>query len=477
MIKAKLTPKALFFKSRNKHWDSVYVYSRKSFNSFYHYLLGRVYSFIIPSESRILELGCGRGELLAALAPSFGVGIDFSPTAIRQAREKHPNLQFIEMNAEELDLPPQTFDFIILSDLVNDLWDIQSTLERLRPYCHPRTRLILNFHSHLWQGPLRLARRLGLATPLLRQNWVTVGDIRQLFTLSGFDALKSWSEILIPLGIPGADLVNRYLPKISPFRWLALTNFVIGLPVDLETNRTPTCSVIVAARNEEGHIEELFQRTPELGPGGTELIFVEGNSKDDTFGEIERAMARHPERNCRLYKQPGKGKGDAVRTGFAAASGDIFMILDADMTVPPEDLTVFYRAIASGKGEFINGVRLVYPMEDKAMRFFNLLGNKFFAFAFTWLLGQQMRDTLCGTKVIWRRDYDRLVANRSYFGDFDPFGDFDLLFGAAKLNLKITELPIRYHTRQYGETNISRWSHGVLLLRMVIFAARRIKFF
>ncbi|MFZ4795770.1 MAG: glycosyltransferase [Blastocatellia bacterium] len=477
MIKAKLTPKALFFKSRNKHWDSVYVYSRKSFNSFYHYLLGRVYSFIIPSESRILELGCGRGELLAALAPSFGVGIDFSPTTIRQAREKHPNLQFIEMNVEELDLPPQTFDFIILSDLVNDLWDIQSTLERLRPYCHPRTRLILNFHSHLWQGPLRLARRLGLATPLLCQNWVTVGDIRQLFTLSGFDALKSWSEILIPLGIPGADLVNRYLPKISPFRWLALTNFVIGLPVDLETNRTPTCSVIVAARNEEGHIEELFQRTPELGPGGTELIFVEGNSKDDTFGEIERAMARHPERNCRLYKQPGKGKGDAVRTGFAAASGDILMILDADMTVPPEDLTVFYRAIASGKGEFINGVRLVYPMEDNAMRFFNLLGNKFFAFAFTWLLGQQMRDTLCGTKVIWRRDYDRLVANRSYFGDFDPFGDFDLLFGAAKLNLKITELPIRYHTRQYGETNISRWSHGLLLLRMVIFAARRIKFF
>jgi SAM-dependent methyltransferase len=477
LMSLETTPKTVFLRDRQAHWEKISGENAPTLGKYYHRTLTRIYQFIIPRGSRVLELGCGKGQLLAALAPAVGVGIDFSPSAVRVAQESHPQLHFIEMNAEELNLPAETFDFIILSDLVNDLWDIQSTLEKLQSYCHPRTRIILNFHSHLWQGPLRLARRLGLATPLLRQNWVTVGDIRQLFTLSGFETLKHWSEMIVPLAIPGANLINRYLPKISPFRWLALTNFVIGLPVNLETNRTPTCSVIVAARNEEGHIEELFQRTPELGPGGTELIFVEGNSKDDTYGEIERAIARHPERNSRLLKQPGKGKGDAVRTGFAAASGDILMILDADMTVPPEDLHVFYRAIASGKGEFINGVRLVYPMEDKAMRFFNLLGNKFFAFAFTWLLGQQMRDTLCGTKVIWRRDYERLVANRSYFGDFDPFGDFDLLFGAAKLNLKITELPIRYHTRQYGETNISRWSHGLLLLRMVLFAARRIKFF
>jgi hypothetical protein len=165
-----------------------------------------------------------------------------------------------------------------------------------------------------------------------------------------------------------------------------------------------------------------------------------------------------------------------VRLGFTKAAGDILMILDADLTVAPRDLPRFFEAIASGQGEFINGVRLVYPMEDEAMRFFNLVGNKFFSWAFSWLLGQPIKDTLCGTKVLWRTDYERIAANRSYFGDFDPFGDFDLLFGAAKLNLKIVEIPIRYAARRYGTTNIERWKHGWILLRMVLFAARRIKF-
>jgi glycosyltransferase involved in cell wall biosynthesis len=165
-----------------------------------------------------------------------------------------------------------------------------------------------------------------------------------------------------------------------------------------------------------------------------------------------------------------------VRLGFQHAQGDILMILDADLTVPPEDLPRFYNALYKGRAEFINGVRLVYPMEKEAMRFLNLLGNKFFSLVFSWLLGQPIKDTLCGTKALWKTDYERIAANRSYFGDFDPFGDFDLLFGAAKLNLKIIEVPIRYRERTYGTTNISRWKHGWLLLRMVFFALRRIKF-
>jgi glycosyltransferase involved in cell wall biosynthesis len=300
--------------------------------------------------------------------------------------------------------------------------------------------------------------------------------MQNLLTLEGFELLRDWSEIVVPLPLPGAYWFNRFFAKVVPFHWLALTNILVARPTGRPVTEQPSCTVVVAARNEEGHIDELFDRIPELGPK-TEIIFVEGNSKDDTYGAIERAIKAHPKRDCRLLKQPGKGKGDAVRTGFSAATGDILMILDADMTVLPEDLPRFYEAIASGKGEFINGVRLVYPMEDEAMRFFNLVGNKFFAAAFSWLLGQPIRDTLCGTKVMWRKDYERLVANRAYFGDFDPFGDFDLLLGAAKLNLKILEVPVRYHSRRYGETNISRWRHGVLLLRMVIFASRRIKFF
>lgn len=250
---------------------------------------------------------------------------------------------------------------------------------------------------------------------------------------------------------------------------------MLARPLHKTVLQNPTVSVIVAARNESGHIEELMARIPEMG-GGTEIIFVEGNSTDDTYEAIERSIVVHPDRNCKLLKQPGKGKGDAVRAGFDIAKGDILMILDADITVPPEDLSRFYDLMVKGSAEFVNGVRLVYPMNDDAMRFANLLGNKFFSWAFSWLLGQPIRDTLCGTKVLWRSDYQRIADNRSYFGDFDPFGDFDLLFGAARLNLKIMEVPIRYRARRYGETNISRWSHGWLLLKMVAFAARRIKF-
>ena len=233
--------------------------------------------------------------------------------------------------------------------------------------------------------------------------------------------------------------------------------------------------MVVPARNEAGNIPAIFSRIPEMG-GLTELLLIEGHSTDDTYAVMELEASRHPERHCTLLRQTGTGKGDAVRTAFDQALGDILMILDADLTVAPEDLPRFYEALVSGKGEFINGVRLVYPLEDRAMRFFNFLGNKFFSLAFSWLLGQPVKDTLCGTKVIWKKDYETLSANRSYFGNFDPFGDFDLLFGAAKLGLKIIDLPIRYRQRIYGTTNIQRWKHGWLLLRMVGFAAGKIKF-
>ena len=274
-----------------------------------------------------------------------------------------------------------------------------------------------------------------------------------------------------------ASVANRYLVRFWPFKYLALTNFIVAQSriVEPTVGRRPIVSVIVPARNEAGNIAEIFERTPEMG-SKTELIFVEGHSTDATLNEIEAEMARNPNKLCRLFRQKETGKGDAVRTGFANARGDILIILDADLTVPPEVLPRFLEVLCSGKGEFANGVRLVYPMEKHAMRFFNLLGNKFFSVAFSWLLGQPIKDTLCGTKALWKSDYERIAANRHYFGDFDPFGDFDLLFGAAKLNLRIVEIPIRYGNRKYGKTNIRRWSHGWPLLRMVFFAARKIKF-
>jgi glycosyltransferase involved in cell wall biosynthesis len=235
-----------------------------------------------------------------------------------------------------------------------------------------------------------------------------------------------------------------------------------------------TVSVIIPCRNERGNIDGAVRRLPSLG-AHTEVIFVEGHSRDGTLEECHRVKAAYPERTISVLVQDGMGKGDAVRRGFAEAQGDVLMILDADLSVPPEELTKFFEAIVEGKGEFINGSRMVYPMERDAMRFLNYLGNKFFSRAFTYVLEQRLRDTLCGTKVLWREDYEKIAAGRAYFGEFDPFGDFDLLFGAAKLNLKIVEIPIHYRDRTYGTTQISRFRHGWLLLKMTVYAMRRIK--
>jgi hypothetical protein len=367
---------------------------------------------------------------------------------------------------------------VILSDLVNDLWDVEVVLQQLQALTRPDSRLILNFYSRVWEVPLDTTRALGLSKPLLEQNWLTVQDLDNLLRLADFEVTRRWDEILLPMRLGGLEaFANRFLARLWPLEHAALTHFVVARPSPRPRNETrePLVSVIVPARNEQGNVAAIFDRTPELGRG-TELVFVEGHSTDDTLATIEREMAHHPDQRCQLLHQTGVGKGDAVRLGFEHARGDVLMILDADLTVAPEDLPRFLEALESGKGEFINGVRLVYPMQKQAMRFFNLLGNKFFSLAFSWLLGQSIKDTLCGTKVLWARDYRRIAAQRAYFGDFDPFGDFDLLFGAAKLNLKIVDMPIRYRERTYGTTNIQRWRHGWLLLRMVAFAARRIKF-
>jgi len=461
---------------RLNYWDNINTCLPRAWSNYYRNKITSTYRQLVPENSAVLELGCGQGDLLCALKPSHGLGIDFSKPAIDRAMSIHPHLEFILADAQNVDLGERVFDYIIVSELVNDVWDVQTLLETLKKYCNPSTRIIFNFYSHLWNIPLAIASKIGMASPKLAQNWLAPQDMRNLLEISGFQPLRHWTEVLIPIKVPFiSDFSNRYLAKISPFRFLSMANFMVARPIAEPLTIKPSVSVIVAARNESGHINELISRIPEMG-AGTEIIFVEGHSSDDTYEAIERAIASNPDKQCKLIKQQGQGKGDAVRAGFDLAKGDVLMILDADITVPPEDLPRFYALIANGEAEFVNGVRLVYPMEGDAMRFANLIGNKFFSWAFSWLLGQSIRDTLCGTKVLWREDYKRIAANRSYFGDFDPFGDFDLLFGAARLNLKILEVPIRYRARRYGETNISRWKHGWLLLRMVAFAARRIKF-
>lgn len=466
-----------YTRARIAHWDRVARQHAPApdWSAAYHRRLQTVYRSLVAPGQRVLEVGCGQGDLLDALRPSVGVGVDFSAEMVRRARARHPYLRFVQADAHRLEFR-ERFDVVILSDVVNDLWDVQLAFEQLKQVTGPRSRLILNFYSRLWEAPLGAARAVGLARPLLEQNWLTVQDVDNLLRLADFEVTRCWDEILLPADVPLLEgLANQYLAHVWPLDVAALTHFVVARPLPRPEEARPLVSVIVPARNEAGNIPSIFERTPEMGRG-TELVFVEGHSKDDTYAAIEREMARHPERRAQLLRQTGKGKGDAVRLGFSRARGEVLMILDADLTVAPEDLPRFLDALLSGKGDFINGVRLVYPMEKQAMRLFNLIGNKLFSLAFSWLLGQSIKDTLCGTKVLRSSDYQRLAAQRAYFGDFDPFGDFDLLFGAAKLNLKIVDLPIRYRERTYGTTNIQRWRHGWLLLQMVAFAARRIKF-
>lgn len=465
--------------SRRNHWDRIarQLENWQGWSAYYHLRLAMVYRHITVPHQSILEIGCGQGDLLAALQPTLGVGVDFSHEMIQRAKKHHPNLHFVEADAHSLCFEAQ-FDVVIFSDLLNDLWDVQAVLEELSPLVHPRTRVIINSYNRLWEIPLALASRFHLAKPNLVQNWLTVEDTINLLDLSGFELIQHWEEILWPFSTPILSAFsNRFLVRLWPFRYLALTNVIVARPKakPLVAQKDVTVSVIIPARNEAGNIDAIFRRVPEMGRE-TELIFVEGHSKDNTCEVIDRCIIANKHRKTKLLIQDGEGKGDAVRKGFEHASGEVLMILDADLTVPPEDLLRFLRALISGNGEFVNGVRLVYPLEDQSMRFINLTGNKFFSLAFTWLLGQPIKDTLCGTKVLWRKDYELLKANRVYFGDFDPFGDFDLLLGAAKQRLKIVDMPIRYRSRTYGDSNIQRWKHGFLLLRMLGFAAKSLKF-
>ena len=429
----------------------------------------------MPEGKRVLELGCGHGDLLAALRPAYGVGIDFSSSAILAAKARHPHLNFIEMDTQHLKLD-ETFDYIICSDLVNELWDVQAVFASLGPLCHPQTRLLLNLHSNLWQSPRQLATKMGIARPQMIQNWLTPEDTANLLYLADFEVVRTSSEVLWPVRTPLWDsFCNRVLVKMWPCSFFGLTNLFIARPKPKRPLPESIVSVIVPARDEAGNIQAIFDRIPDMGRG-TELIFVEGGSTDSTYETIQREMKLRERPLTQLLRQTGKGKGDAVRLGFANATGDVLMILDSDLTVAPEDLPRFYEAWRMGKGDFINGVRMVYPMEERAMRFLNLVGNKFFSLAFSYLLGQKVKDTACGTKVLSKADYGPIVKNRTYFGDFDRFGDWDLLFGAAKFNLKIVDLPIRYRERVYGESKMQRWHIGILLLRMVMVGLRKLKF-
>jgi ubiquinone/menaquinone biosynthesis C-methylase UbiE len=451
----------------------------RQFNAAYHEDDLKFMRFLIPPGKRVLEVGCGTGDLLAALQPSHGVGVDFGTQTLSRARQRHPGLTFILGDVEEpatLEGIEGPFDYIVIADTIGMFEDIDGTLRLINRFCAPSTRVVISYYSHLWEPVLKTAEAVGLRRKQPKINYIATTDFLNLMDLADFEVISREQRQLLPQHWFGlGPFINRFIAPLPAIRKLCLRTYLVGRPVRLFPERKFSASILIPCRNERGNIENAILRMPRFG-SAQEILFVEGNSNDGTFEECERVRdAYKGDWDITVLKQEGRGKGDAVRKGFAAAKNDVLMILDADLTMPPEALPKYHTVIESGKADFVNGTRLIYPMEDDAMRPLNFIANRFFAYMFSYLVNTRLTDTLCGTKALLRKDYETLAKERSYFGNFDPFGDFDLIFGAAKQNLKIIETPIHYKARTFGETQISRFRDGWLLLKMVWFAYRKLK--
>ena len=434
---------------------------------------------VIPKGARLLEIGCGNGDLLDKLKPSIGVGLDISSMMIEEARKRHPRMTFVRGNVEDADWIEAVggpFDYILLSDAIGHLYDIQRALENVQCVMSRHTKLVVTFVNRWWEPAARLYIALGLAMPRPKQNWLSRTDFHNVLALTRYEVISHQMRELSPRRLLGVgSLLNKVIAPLPPIDRLCWRVYLVARSLNYSTPDPRSVTVLVPCRNERGNIEPCVQRLPEMGNAKTEILFVEGNSTDGTYEECLRVRDAYPDINIRVVKQTGKGKGDAVRLGFMEASGDVVMILDSDLTVPPEYMPRVYAAVTDGHAEFVNCTRLVYPMEDGAMQTLNYIANRLFARFLSYLLNQRLSDTLCGTKALFREDFLKIEDERQRCGSLDPFGDFDLLLGAARLNLRMAEIPVRYEARTYGETQIRRFSDGLRLLHMVWQAFRRLK--
>jgi len=428
----------------------------------------------VSEGARVLEIGCGSGDFLASLHPSYGVGLDSAPSMVQLAAIRHPQLKFIHGNVEDREWIAHVggpFDFVILSDVIGFLFDIQYALESLQDVMSRQTRLIVTFYNRWFEPAARAYILSGLAMPRPQQNWLSQTDLVNVLNLAGFEVVRFhrsefWPRRAFGLG----TLLNRFVGSLPLLNRLCWRFYVVARSRNVIKSKDYTVSVLIPCRNEKGNIEACVQRMPEMGIGPQEILFIEGGSNDGTYEECLSVKARYSERNIGVLRQTGKGKGDAVRLGFLKARGQIIIILDSDLTVPPESLPRVYAALADGIAEFVNCTRLIYPMPRDAMRPLNYVMNRLFAIVISYLLGHKLTDTLCGTKALFKEDYISISKDIQRLGSVDPFGDFDLLFGAARRSLHTIEVPIRYDARTYGTSQISRFSDGWQLLRMVWYA-------
>ena len=435
-------------------------------NRYYYECVQRLLRHLVEPGKRVLNIRCQTGFLLDVLQPSYGVGVEISSEMVAVARSAHPMFTYFEAFPEDF-ATQEKFDYILLCN-VGEIADVQKTLLRLQSACERHTRLLIYTYNHLWEPVIALAQKLHLKMPQPEQSWLSEQDLIGLLALSGFEWLKTYRAGLLPKYVPFLSaFLNRFVAKLPLIGRLCVVEVLVARaapkPADISD---VTVSVIVPCKDERGNIEGAVIRMPELGRS-TEIVFCDDRSTDGTADEVRRVQRVYPERNIRLVSGPGICKSKNVWAGFETATGDILVILDADLTVMPEELPYFIDAIARGGAEFVNGSRLVYPIPKAAMKGANVIGNKFFSAVFSYLLGQRIKDTLCGTKVLWRSDWERIRPLLGTWGILDRWGDYELLFGAAKLNLRIMDQPVHYQERIFGVSKMTQvLKHGLIMLKM-----------
>lgn len=424
-------------------------------NRYFYGRLQNLLKFVVGTGKRVLEIRCLTGDALAGLQPSYGVGVEIGKALVDKASQKHPGFRFVQNDPEFLDLG-EKFDCVVFNH-VFDTVDVLAAFERMRAHCEDRGLFVIINYNALWQPIVGLASRIGLRSRFVEPNWVNADDIRGFLKLAGFRLVRQHRLLLLPKWIPLLSFfMNDFAARLPLFRRLCLMQVIVARPViNARYHEDVSVSVIVPCRNEEGNIAEAVKRIPAMGKH-TEIIFCDDNSTDGTAGEVRRMQGLHPEKEIRLLDGPGICKAENVWTGFREARGDILMVLDADLSVMPEELPICFAALVNGNGDFANGNRLTYPMQKQAMKFANMIGNKVFGLIFSFLLDQRIKDTLCGTKALWRSDWIQLQKSIGSWGIRDLWGDYELLFGACKLNLEIVEVPVHYQERIRGVTKMTR---------------------
>ncbi len=444
-------------------------------NGYYYKSIARLFQFLIEPGKRVLSVRSDLGQFLSAVKPRRGVGVELTPELAAEARSANPAWNYVVSDPEQY-VPDEKFDYIMVAN-IGDTVDVQRAFQNLHPGCERATRLLVYTYNQLWEPLVGLMAWLGLKPPMEEQSWLSEEDLKGLLHLAGFEWLKTHRAVIFPKNIPLLSfLLNRVIGVLPLVNRLSFATVLVARPVGFGRPAGElSVSVVIPCKNERGNIQPAVERMPQLGRH-TEIIFCDDKSTDGTREEIERLQGLHPGRDIRLVHGPGICKARNVYAGFAAARGDILMILDADLTVMPEELPYFLEVIAANRAEFVNGSRMVYPVPKEAMKLANVIGNRFFSLAFTFLLGERVGDTLCGTKVIWREDWQRIQPLIDTWGKEDRWGDYELLFGASKLNLRIFDLPVHYQERVHGTTKMTkRFKNGVIMLQFCWAGFKKLK--